>query len=256
MKTTKFLLFFLVALITSCSSSKKYAESDYAEPMSAKRIVKRHSIANNSKQTIDAKFKANFNDGEINQSISVDLKIDKDKVIYLKGSKFITIFKAKITPTLVEYYSPYEKNYFVGDFTMLQQILGVEINYTQLQNLFLGQSILDLTKQKNDAIIDKNMYLITPQIQEKLFDFLLYVNSKNFKSNQQSLVQTSNKQRLDIVYDSYRFIENEYFPESFKIKAKKENKITKMDFVLKSVIFNETLTIPFSIPKNYKELRF
>jgi len=223
--------------------------------MSARKIIKKHINANNNKQTINAKFKANFDNGKINQSFSVDLKINKDKVIYLKGAKFITIFKVKITPTSVEYYSPYAKNYFVGDFTLLQQILGVEINFTQLQNLFLGQSILDLTKQKNDAIIEKNMYLITPKIQEKLFDFLVYVNSKNFKLNQQSLVQTTN-QRLDIKYNSYHFTENEYFPESFKIEVKEEKKGTKMDFSLKSVIFNKTLAIPFSIPKNYKELRF
>lgn len=256
MKTNKLLLFFLVAFITSCSSSKKYAESGLAKPMSAKKIVKQHTSANNSKQTISAKFKANFNDGKINQSISVDLKINKDKVIYLKGSKFITIFKVKITPKLVEYYSPFAKNYFVGDFTMLQQVLGVEINFTQLQNLFLGQSILDLIKQKNNAIINKNTYVVTPKIQEKLFDFLLYINSNNFKVNQQSLVQSTKNQRLDIIYNSYRFVENEYFPESFNIEAKKENKSTKMDFSLKTVIFNKTLTIPFSIPKNYKELHF
>ena len=255
MSTNKFLLLFLVVFTASCSSSIKYTKSGYVKPMSARKIVKKHINANNKKQTINAKFKANFDNGTINQSFSVDLKINKDKVIYLKGAKFMTIFKVKITPTSVAYYSPYAKNYFIDDFEMLQQILGVEINFTQLQNLFLGESILDLTKQKNDVIIEKNMYLLTPKIQQKLFDFLVYVNSKNFKLNQQSLVQTTHK-RLDIIYKSYRFGANEYFPESFKIKVKREKKRTEMDFTLKSVIFNKTLAIPFLIPKNYKKLRF
>ena len=256
MKIYKVVFVFLLGLTVSCTSSKKYTEIGYLKPLSAKKIIKKHISANTNKKTIDAKFKTKFNDGKINQTISVNLKMVKDEVIYLKGTKFITVFKAKITPTSVEYYSPFAKNYFKGDFTILEKILGTNIDFQQLQNVFLGQSVDDFKEKKYEAIVDKNTYLLTPKKQKPLFDFFLFVNPKNFKLNQQSLTQPQKNQRLDIKYNSYRFIENEYFPESINIEAKKEKQTTKIDFLLKSVIFDSEFTIPFSIPNNYKEIIF
>jgi hypothetical protein len=256
MKIYKIVFIFLLVIAASCNSSKKYIEAGSIKPLSAKKIIKKHVSANFSKKTIDAKFKTKFDDGKINQSISVNLKIVKDEVIYLKGTKFITVFKAKITPTSVEYYSPFAKNYFKGDFTMLEKILGTKINFQQLQNLFLGQSIDNFEEKKYEATVDKNAYVLFPKKQETLFDFFLFINPKHFKLNKQSLAQSEKNQLLDIEYNSYRFIENEYFPELINIKAQKEKQATKINFSLKSVIFDSEFTIPFSIPKNYKEIAF
>lgn len=256
MKNYKVIFIFLLVFTVSCKSTKKYSETDDLKQLSAKKIIKKHSSANANKKTVDAKFRTKFNDGKINQTITVNLKMVKDEVIYLKGTKFITIFKTKITPSSVEYYSPFAKNYFKGDFTMLEKILGTEINFEQLQNLFLGQSIDNLKEKKYEAVVSNNAYLLTPKKQQPLFDFLLFVNPKNFKLNQQSIVQPKKNQRLDIVYNSYRFIENEYFPEAINIEAKKEKRTTKINFLLKSIMFDSEFTIPFNIPENYKEIAF
>lgn len=254
MKIYKIIFITLLVLIASCKSSKKYTDVNYVKPLSSKKVIKKHISADFSKKTVDAKFKTKFNDGKINQTISVNLKMIKGEVIYLKGTKFITVFKAKITPNSVEYYSPFAKNYFKGNFAMLEKILGTDINFQQLQNLFLGQSIDNLKEKKYETSINNNAYLLTPKIQTQLFDFFLFVNKDHFKLNKQSLLQSEKKQRLDISYNSYRFIEDEYFPETINIEAKKEEKSTKMNFSLKSVIFDSDFTISFSIPKNYKEI--
>ena len=96
-----------------------------AKEMSAKKVARKHIASNFDKKTVNAKLKANFNNGKLKQSISVSLRMKKDEVIWLKGSKFITVFKAKITPTSVSYYSPFAKNYFEGDFSMIKELLGV-----------------------------------------------------------------------------------------------------------------------------------
>jgi hypothetical protein len=258
MRIYKIIFITFLVFTASCKSSKKYTDANYIKPLSSKKIIKKHISADFSKKTVDAKFKTKFNDGKINQTISVNLKMIKDEVIYLKGTRFITVFKAKITPNSVEYYSPFAKNYFKGDFTMLEKILGTDINFQQLQNLFLGQSIDNLKEKKYEASVNNNnnnnTYLLTPRTQTQLFDFFLFVNKDHFKLNKQSLVQPDKKQRLDISYNSYTFIEDEYFPETINIEAKKEKKSTKINFSLKSVVFDSEFTIPFSIPKNYKEI--
>ena len=51
-----------------------------AEEMSAKKVARKHVAANFDKKTVDAKLKANFNNGKTKQSISVSLKMKKMKL--------------------------------------------------------------------------------------------------------------------------------------------------------------------------------
>ena len=115
--------------------------------------------------TVDAKLKVTYKDAQEDLGFSVRLKMIKDEVIWLKGTKIITVFKAKITPDKVSFYSPYKKNYLEGDFSMLKEMLGVDINFEQLQNLLLGQSIYNLKERKHEVQIIGNKYQLTPKKQ-------------------------------------------------------------------------------------------
>ncbi|MDB2385115.1 DUF4292 domain-containing protein [Polaribacter sp.] len=256
MKSLKIAILSLVIIaVSSCKSSKNYTITDVVKPMSAKKIIKKHVASNVDKKTIDAKFKANFKNEKIDQSISVNLKIIKDEVIYLKGTKFITVFKAKITPDSISYYSPFAKNYFKGDFKLIKSILGTDINFNQLQNLLTGQAVENLKEQKYTASVAENVYELVPEFQNPLFDIFYSVNAQNFKLKQQSIIQKEKNQRLDVVYKSYKYIEEEYFPSEMSIEAKKEDKFTNITFELKSVVFDTEVALPFSIPNGYKEIK-
>ncbi|TMM29919.1 DUF4292 domain-containing protein [Polaribacter aestuariivivens] len=254
MKVLKYLLVCLL-VFTSCKA-KKYVMGTpvIAEKMSAKKVAKKHVSVYFDKQTIDAKLSANFDNGKINQSISVYMRIDKDKVIWLKGTKFITIFKAKITPTSVSYYSPYAKNYFEGNFSILEKILGTEINYNQLQNLLLGQSILDLKENKQDVEIVNNTYVLRPQSSDGVFHKHFGVNPGHFKLDFQSVINVFTDQMLQVKYPAYRMVKDEIFPQEINIQAKQGKQITKIDFTLKSVEFNTAIDTSFSIPNGYKRI--
>lgn len=227
-----------------------------ASETSAKKVAKKHVDANFDKKTIDAKLKVNFDNGKTNQSLTVNLQIEKDKVIHIKGTKFITIFKAKITPTSVSYYSPFAKNYFEGDFSLLKELLGVEINFDQLQNLFLGQALQNLKKEKQQLEIVNNTYVLSPEKQAAVFDIFFTINPSHFKLDNQSIINEAKKMRLDINYSGYNFIEKTLFPEEIKIVAKSESTLTNIDLIYKSVVFNTTFNPLFEIPKGYKRIEF
>jgi trans-2-enoyl-CoA reductase len=227
-----------------------------AKEISAKKVAKKHIAANFDKETVDAKLKVNFNNGKTKQSLSVSMKMIKDEVIWLKGTKFITVFKAKITPTSVSYYSPFAKNYFEGDFSMIKKLLGVEINFEQLQNLFLGQSLLNVKEEKQDLEIVNNRYILSPEIQASMFDIFFTINPSHFKLDEQSIINVEKNLRLDVKYPAYNLVENVVFPSEINIKAKNSKSVTAIDFFYKSVVFNTTLNMSFSIPNGYKRLNF
>ena len=96
MKFIKYILLFTIVL-TSCKTKKNMIDANaVAKEMSAKKVAKKHIAANFDRKTVDAKLKVNFNNGKTKQSLSVNMKMIKDEVIWLKGTKFITVFKAKI----------------------------------------------------------------------------------------------------------------------------------------------------------------
>ncbi|QXP65922.1 DUF4292 domain-containing protein [Polaribacter sp. AHE13PA] len=254
----RFLKYFIVFTIvfTSCKAKKSMIDANViAEEMSAKKVARKHVAANFDKKTVDAKLKANINNGKINQSISVSLKMEKDKVIWLKGTKFITLFKAKITPTSVSYYSSLEREYFEGDFTMLKKLLGTDINFNQLQNLFLGQSLTNVKDQKQNVSIVDNSYVLSPEIQASLFDIFFSVNPSHFKLDKQSIVNSVKNQRLDVFYPSYNVVDDAIFPSEINIKTKQPGKFTDIDFTVRSVEFNTDIDTSFSIPRSYKQIK-
>ena len=256
MKFLKYILLLMIVL-TSCKTKKNMIDANaIAKEISAKKVAKKHIAANFDKKTVDAKLKVNFNNGKINQSLTVNLLIDKDKVIWLKGTKFITIFKAKITPTSVSYYSPFAKNYFEGDFSMIEQLLGVKINFEQLQNLFLGQSLLDVKEVDQTVEIVNNRYILSPEKQAELFAIFFTINPSHFKLDEQSIINVAKNLRLDIKYPSYNLINKVVFPSEINIKAKKSDSFTDIDIIYKSVEFNTDLKMSYDIPNGYKRLEF
>jgi hypothetical protein len=254
MRYIKYVLL-LVIVFTSCKIKKSTVDSGASiKELSIRKVLKKHASADFNKKTIAAKFKVDFEDNKMKQSISVSLKIKKDEVIWLKGTKFINVFKAKITPEGVQFYSPIEKIYFEGDFSVLEKLLGIEINFQQLQNLFLGQSIIAPKKERQKVAVINNLHVVTPLVQASLFDVFFAIDPLHFKLSYQSIINTSKRQRLDINYPSYTLVEDAFFPELIKIKAKRNKEITSIDFNLKSIVFDVPIDTSFTIPKGYKRM--
>lgn len=255
MKFVKYIVVVFIAF-TSCKSTKTATDGSLVlKKISGKRIAKKHITNHFDKNTVDAKLKVNFKNEKQKVGLSVKMRIKKDAVIWLKGTKLITVFKAKITPDKVSFYSPYMKNYIEGDFALLEKILGTEINFQQLQNMLLGQALFDLKAERHSVTMEPKAYLLSPKKQPDLFKLFYWINPNHFKLNQQSLVNEIKNQRLDISYPSYKKTKNTLFPEKIKIKAKNAHKFTNIDVLVRSVVFNKAISTPFKIPSGYKEIK-
>lgn len=254
MKFLKYLLIFAL-VFSSCKSKKKITERASVKKVSAKNVVKKHIAADFNKKTIDAKLQVNYQNVKENVGLSVRMKIKKDEVIWLKGSKFITFFRAKITPEKVSYYSPFFKNSFEGNFAMLKKILGVEVNFNQLQNLLLGQALLNIKDEKQHLEVVEKVYKLSPKTQPDLFNIFYLINPLNFKLNKQYLTNSLKNKGLYVEYPKYLKKNGIYFPEKITIQTKKLDTFTNIDINVRSVVFDTELQMPFKIPFGYKKIR-
>jgi hypothetical protein len=182
--------------------------------------------------------------------MNADIRIKKDEIIWI-NIKFLGIpmAKAMITPTKVSYYEKINNTYFEGDFSLLSNWLGTELDFNKVQNLFLGKAIYDLTKdQWISEVVEKMFKLSLPSNSDVSKEF--YFEGANYLLKKETINQESKKRSLQIYYPSYKEDSSMYLPNEINIKAEQKDKVT-IDIEYKQTTFNEKLSYPFSIPSGY-----
>lgn len=256
-------LIVLLLFLAGCKSTKNsvVAEKTNLGKLSAKKIIRKHEASKFSAKTIEARLKvaySSYKEGKkSSQSLSVRLYIQKDATIWLKGSKIISAFKAKITPNSFSFYSPITKEYFTGDYTFLKELLGVDISFAQLQSLFLGESVWDLRSQKFMSEIEGKSYKLTPENQEAIYSIFFYFHPTSFRLKKQVLNDNNNSLKsLEIFYPNYISKNNQLFPQKISINASEGRNNTFIDIDVRSIEIDVPVSMPYEIPKGYKRIDF
>jgi len=245
----------LFLVFTSCKTNRNVVEINAIEAISTKKIINNHYNTTFNQKTIDAKINAKYSDKNTSASITVKLRIEKDKTIWMSATKLgFPIAKVLITPTRVSYYEKLQGTYFDGDFSLLSKFLGTELDYNKVQNILLGQAILNLKKGDYNSKIDNMLYELYPKQDNEFYGILFFMNPGNFKLNRQEIRNEVKKQLLSVSYSNYKKIKGEQFPENIDIRAIDNTNITTINLEYNSIAFNEKLTFPFSIPNGYKEI--
>ena len=253
----KLSVFLLISLfITSCSGGKMIVGSDTANlSMSSKDIIKTHSEAQPDFSTIAARMNVKFESGNDMQSLTVSLRMEKDQKIWIKASILgITLAKIYITPESVSYYESITNTYFDGDFSLLSDWLGTDINFEKAQGILLGQSIFELDTKYISNVVD-NKYRLQPKMQLHDFIHSLLVHPDNFKIASESLSKPTDNRMFTINYENYQRIEGSYYPSAFKIIATQKEKIIKIVVNYKKIDYNVSIRFPFNIPNGYEEIQ-
>lgn len=167
----------LLLIFVSCGGTKVVSK---AENLATKEIVNSHKASESKFETLAGRVQVAYETEEKAQSVTVSLRMEKDKIIWVKASILgITIAKVLITPTEVSYYETINKTYFEGDFSLLGDWLGTPINFEQAQNLLLGQSIFSLNTSQYTSEIFQNKFKIQPKKQPQNFIHSLFLNPGN-----------------------------------------------------------------------------
>ena len=252
MKFTSICILFLVVL-SSCGGTKNIAN---VEDASAKQIIASHKAAAPDFKTLAGRVQLVYETDEKLQSITVSLRMEKDKNIWVKASVLgITIAKVLITPTRVSYYETIGNTYFEGDFALLGDWIGTPINFQQAQALLLGQSIFTLNPSEYSAMVFRNKFKIQPKQQAQNFIHSLILDPENFKIASETLSQPQEDRLLSIRYGDYQNLEGQYFPSTILIDTSEKGEKTKIEINYKKIDLNVDVSFPFEIPQGYEEIQ-
>lgn len=246
------LLSTLVLLVFSCKSAKVISDGTVDSRLSSKSVIKSHYQGTTNFKTLSGKIKIDYSDGEDSQGFTVSLRMQKDEAIWISAP--LGIVKAYITPTSVSFYNKLENEYFDGDFAYLSELLGTDVDFDVLQNLLLGQAIVDLRAEKYMISIAEDTYRLIPKNPGTLFKSLFQIEPKNFKMAVQQLSQPLNNRFLQIKYNNYQRIEQSVLPNEIGILAQQEDTENKITLEYRNLELNKLMNFPYKIPKGFKEI--
>ena len=161
-----------------------------------------------------------------------------------------------ITPDRVSFYDKINNQYFDGDYSLLSDLLGVELNFKKVENLLLGEAIYNLSDDQYKLSTHENSYVLEPKEQQAILELFFLFNPGHFKVDSQQLFQASKRRFLEIDYKSHQKVSKQIFPENLKIIAVEDSEEVIIEMEYRSVTLNEDLRFPFKIPSGYNEITF
>jgi len=204
--------------------------------------------------TFSAKVEMDYEDGEGKKyDVNAHVRIYSDSVIWISITAILGIegLRIYITKDSVKLLDKQNKIYTARNISFLKDLTGLPLQLNTLQDLLVGNPVF---LDPNILGYDKSENTITLQSKGALFKNLFTVTSKDY------LVQNSKLDDMDparnrtcyLFYSDYEDKKGVNFPTKRTIQISEKKKLNiKLDF--KQYDFNEKLTFPFTVPKNYEQ---
>ena len=149
----------ILSLVFSCGSAKRVASNGTInKKLSSKQLIKEHSKSLAQFKTLQSRVKVQYIQGDQEQAHTLNLRIEKDKTIWLSAT--LGIVRAKITPKKVSFYNKLDNTYFDGDFSLISNLLGTDLDFQKVQSLLLGEALFDLNTGSYTSGIHEKSYLL------------------------------------------------------------------------------------------------
>jgi len=255
----------IVLAVSSCG--KKTANTEYGKIslLSPSKIVDESNAKFVSPEYLSATLKVKYQSKKNKMGLNANLRLEKDKKIWVNISFLgISFARGIITPEGVSMYERQNKTTFTGDFKYLSTLLGVELDFYQLQSLLLGKPIKEIDANKYKSSISKNSYLLDYVNNKKLTrkaknngDFIkrYWYNPVSFELERQLVSQPDRKKTLLVDNDDFELVAGKYkIPKKISLQII-DDSVTLVTIEYKGIKVDKKLSFPFRVPEDYKELK-
>lgn len=243
----------IIFLLIGCKSKQSVATAAANNSIEVSNIIQGHYNNAYDFKTLQIRANAKYEDATQSHSLSTEIRIKKDEIIWINIKILgFPIAKALITPTKVSYYEKINSTYFEGDFSKLSNWLGTDLDFSKVQNLFLGKALDDLTKEQLVVEINEKLFKLSKPTQTDLSK-TFYFEAANYLLTKEIIEQASQNRALAIQYPSYQKVAQMFVPNEINIKAAQKEKIS-IDIAYKNTIVNEHLSYSYSVPNDYKPI--
>ena len=262
-------LLMIVGLMASCRSTKKIqtaiAKKDTVEVTNVNKAkndtalfiqnaLRKLDSAKINYTTFTAKINVDYRDADDKKyDVNANVRMYKDSAIWISVNAILGIegLRAMITQDSVKILDKQNKIYTARSIDYLQEVTSLPLDLKSLQNLIIG----------NPVLLDPNVISYTQQAGNiafvslgRWFKHLLTVRETDYTLQRSKLddADISRTRTAELIYTDYENKKGSPFSTKRQISIVEKKKLDiKLDF--KQYDFNEEVSFPFSIPKNYKQ---
>ena len=259
---------FLVGLI-SCKPTKKIQTAINTKKDTTSAVVPDHAKEDSIRfiktvydgiranyinyKTFSAKVNIDYVDADDKKyNVNANLRMYKDSTIWISVNAIFGIegLRALITKDSVRILDKQNKLYTGRSIEYLQEVSSLPVDLHSLQDLLIGNAIF---LDSNIVSYSKSGDAISLLSIGRIFKNLVTLNETNHLIQRSKLddVDELRNRTGDLTYGEYEDKRGVNFSTVRKISFAEKKKLDiRLEF--KQYNFNEDLTFPFSIPKNYK----
>lgn len=203
-------------------------------------------------QTLSAKVKVEYKgaDGK-KPDFTANVKLKKDSIIWISINSILgEALRAIVTKDSVKVLYKMDRMVQLRSIEYIQEVTKIPFTFTELQDLLIGNPIYldsNIVSYKNE---EKTVSLMSAG---SLFKHLLTVSKNDYAPQHSKLddVDVIRARTCDITYGDYETKNGINFSKYRKIVVSEKTKL-EIELQFKQFEFNEQLSFPFNIPKNYK----
>ena len=269
MKLQRYLFFFLMLLLVSCTTMKKVqviqealTKSDTAKVQLVteikkvdsgaivKDILQKITATQLDFKTMNARIKVDYESAKNADSYIANLSMVKDSAIFItiRGAMGVIGIKALIKKDSVVLIYPLNKKVERKPLIYLQEVVKIPFTFTTIQDLLIGNPIFMDNNKMVSYKLNNNKLQVS--MLGNLFKNLIILNEDNSKVLNLKLddIDVSQHRTCNITYSSHVAVNQYQFPLIRDIAISANTKLDiHMEF--KEYSFNDPIKYAFTIPK-------
>jgi len=220
---------------------------------------------------LSAKFSAEYTVDKKKTSLSGQLRIKHDSIIWISISPLLGIEMARVelTNDSAKYINRIESRYFVRDFAYINDLLNNTLDFDMVQAFLLGNDFSFYENGKFRASIDNSNYKLTTAERHKLKKYLrnneavgniplqhIWLDPSNFKITLVLVKELENDNRkFEANYAGFQQISGQLFPTELSFFIETGNKKVTIKLSYSRIVIDQQQSFPFRIPENYKPIQ-
>lgn len=271
-------------IFSSCSSTRKFSVAEI-KPISTSKIIRKVSKEIPNYKSYEAKkVTITYEDEESKNTFSGQFKIKRDDRILLTLKKLsMPLGRGLVTTDSLFLINYFEKYFIEEQIETMQQIFGVDLDYTLFQALLTADVSSLLKDEAFDkeltSVIDENMYRIDSQLNSRIdraiskgnnkkldkymtkmddSEFLKYtvwVDPEFFVIRKLAFNDLKHNEELVINFDQYEVVGRNLFPQQISLKMFSPTKKMNLDMKLSRPSINKVSGFNFNIPDKYEKFK-
>lgn len=246
----------MMALFAGCRSHRGLTENNNGRPG-----VSEPTVAEPEKPQLDTIRNASYSRYCANYSCTVDgvtvngqIRIVHDSCIWISVNKIIEVGRILITPTRVSGYAKFFGKYFDGSFDELRNRWGIEIDYTTLEALLVGNCPPDLTRSKEPEHSGDDVTLWYSQKGKSQRKVTLHKDYVSKLLTATVLEVTIPKAQVRCGYSERVDVSGQMLPGVVDVSVSAGSLSKQTRLTLSRITLNKMQNTPFEIPRGMSKL--